>query len=86
MKKETLTSIDKKSEHYWKIAKSIWEYAELGYLEFKSTELLQQELKSAGFSIESGVADIPTAFIASPRVRSAPSNLSKFQRGIFTMT
>ena len=46
------------------MALKIWEYAELGYLEEKSSSLLQQELKDSGFSIQSGVAGIPTAFIA----------------------
>ena len=63
--KEVLTSIDNKSEHYWKIARTIWEYAELGYLEFKSSKLLQDELAREGFKVDTGVADIPTAFIAS---------------------
>jgi len=42
----------------------IWEFAELGYLENKSSSLLQDELKDNGFKIKSGIADIPTAFIA----------------------
>ncbi|MEX0299071.1 MAG: M20/M25/M40 family metallo-hydrolase, partial [Kordiimonas sp.] len=47
------------------IAKSLWDYAEVGYQEQKSSALLQNELNTAGFSVETGVADIPTAFIAS---------------------
>ena len=46
------------------MARSIWEYAEVGYQETKSTALLQQELTKAGFKIEAGVAGIPTAFVA----------------------
>lgn len=46
-------------------ARSIWEFAEVGYQETRSSELLQQQLSDAGFSVESGVADIPTAFVAS---------------------
>ena len=63
--KEVIKSIDQKSGHYWQIAKTIWEHAELGYLEFKSSKLLQDELAGAGFKVEAGVADIPTAFVAS---------------------
>ena len=37
----------------------------MGYQEYKSSELLQNTLKADGFSIQSGVADIPTAFVAS---------------------
>ena len=47
------------------VARQIWEWAEVGYQETKSSALLQQELKSAGFTVEAGVAEIPTAFIAS---------------------
>lgn len=47
------------------IAKSIWNWAEVGYQETKSSALLQQELTGAGFRVEAGVAGIPTAFVAS---------------------
>jgi aminobenzoyl-glutamate utilization protein B len=47
------------------VARSIWEFAEVGYQETKSTALLQQELTRAGFKVEAGVAGIPTAFVAS---------------------
>ena len=56
--------IDHHQERFEDVALKIWEYAELGYLEEKSSSLLQQELKDSGFSIQSGVAGIPTAFIA----------------------
>lgn len=45
-------------------ALQIWDYAELGYKETKSAALHVQHLKDAGFSIETGVAGIPTAFVA----------------------
>jgi aminobenzoyl-glutamate utilization protein B len=46
-------------------ARALWEFAEVGYQETRSSALLQEQLAAAGFSIESGVADIPTAFVAS---------------------
>lgn len=51
-------------DHYKDIALKIWDYAELGYKEEKSTAILQKELKDNGFDVQSGVADIPTAFVA----------------------
>ena len=60
-----LASLDAKSEHYAEIAHEIWNLAEVGYQEYQSSELLQQQLRAAGFAIEPGVAGIPTAFIAS---------------------
>ncbi|MEM1397113.1 MAG: amidohydrolase [Pseudomonadota bacterium] len=46
------------------IARSLWEFAELGYLEKKSSGLLKKKLTAAGFAVAEGVADIPTAFVA----------------------
>ncbi|MEE4107977.1 MAG: hypothetical protein V2I24_01435, partial [Halieaceae bacterium] len=45
-------------------ARTIWEYAEVGYQETRSSALLQEQLAEAGFTVEAGVADIPTAFVA----------------------
>ena len=53
-----------RAAHDAEVARTIWEYAEVGYQETKSSALLQQELKGAGFSVEAGVAGIPTAFVA----------------------
>ncbi|MCB0492649.1 MAG: amidohydrolase [Cyclobacteriaceae bacterium] len=64
-KEKIIQSLDNKQEHYASIAQQIWEFAEPGYLEDKSSALLQSELTKAGFTIEKGVAGIPTAFVAS---------------------
>lgn len=58
-------SLEKESERYGIIAHNIWEFAEVGYQEQKSSALLQEELKKAGFTVESGVVGMPTAFVAS---------------------
>ena len=47
------------------MAKTLWDYAEVGYQEEKSSALLQSSLSAEGFRIEAGVAGIPTAFVAS---------------------
>jgi len=47
------------------MASTLWDYAEVGYQEEKSSALLQEALAAEGFSIEAGVAGIPTGFIAS---------------------
>ena len=59
-----ISKLDTQKDTYGDIAHQIWEWAELGYLEVKSTQLLQNHLKSEGFNITNNVADIPTAFIA----------------------
>ena len=63
--KSILNDIDKNKEAYSDIAQQIWSFAEMGYQEEKSSKLLQKTLEQEGFQIEVGVAEIPTAFVAS---------------------
>jgi aminobenzoyl-glutamate utilization protein B len=63
--KQVLQLVNDNDANWKQVSKQIWGYAELGYHEEKSSTLLQAQLKSAGFDIKSGVADEPTAFIAS---------------------
>ena len=60
-----LQSIESRRATYADVAKQIWAFAEVGYQEQKSSALLQQQLRAAGFTVRAGVADIPTAFVAS---------------------
>ena len=46
------------------VSDQIWQFAELGLEEFKSSKLLIKTLNEAGFSVSSNVADMPTAFYA----------------------
>ena len=62
---DLVSLIDARFPEHQRIANQIWNYAELGYQEEKSSALLKKTLADEGFSIESGVAGIPTAFIAS---------------------
>lgn len=64
-KKEILQSLDGKANQYSAIAQSIWGYAEVGYKEIKSSALLQKTLADAGFTVQSNIAGMPTAFTAS---------------------
>ena len=59
-----IAGIDARRDHYAGVARQIWEWAEVGYQEEQSAELLKRELEAAGFAIESGVAGMPTAFVA----------------------
>jgi aminobenzoyl-glutamate utilization protein B len=59
-----VSGVDERFEQNREIALSIWEQAELGYLEVESSALLQKTLKNEGFRINAGVAGIPTAFTA----------------------
>jgi aminobenzoyl-glutamate utilization protein B len=64
-KDSMLDFIDARYEETAELARTIWEYAEVGYQETRSSALLQQTLGDAGFEVSAGVADIPTAFVAS---------------------
>lgn len=65
LKDEAIKEIDSRYDNYKKIALQIWNYAEVGYKEQKSSALLQQTLHDNGFTVQAGVAEIPTAFVAS---------------------
>ncbi|HVJ69831.1 MAG TPA: amidohydrolase, partial [Caulifigura sp.] len=59
-----IKGVDARGDEAWKNASQIWEWAEPGYQEVKSAKLLEDWLASAGFRIQAGVANIPTAFTA----------------------
>ena len=46
------------------ISDSIWNFAELGMQEFRSSAILIRELEEEGFKVEKGVAGMPTCFVA----------------------
>lgn len=56
--------LDRSFDTYDQIQKSIWSIPELGFLETESSSILQKHLKEEGFEVESGVAGMPTSFIA----------------------
>ena len=56
--------VAKKAHTSVRLAKEIWEFAELPFEETKSAAALIQALQQEGFAIEEGIAGIPTAFTA----------------------
>ncbi len=48
-----------------RVNRNIWGWAETGLEEVKSSNELQELLRTNGFTVESGVAGMPTAFVAS---------------------
>jgi aminobenzoyl-glutamate utilization protein B len=51
-------------QKFGKISDSIWNFAELGMQEFRSSALLIKTLEEEGFIVEKGMAGMPTCFIA----------------------
>ena len=65
MDMEFLKTIDAKQDEIIKLADTIWENPELAFKEYKSSEALTSYLTANGFTIESNIGGLPTAFIAS---------------------
>jgi aminobenzoyl-glutamate utilization protein B len=61
---EVIRRMDGEAAHYAKLSRQIWEWAETGFKEEKSSALLAGELRKAGFRVETGVAGMPTGFTA----------------------
>ncbi|MGG0412122.1 hypothetical protein [Peribacillus simplex] len=59
-----LDSINQMGPELIEASKKIWDFAELGLKEYQSSRLLAELLEKQGFSIEMGVAGMPTAFVA----------------------
>ena len=64
LKNEAANNIQSGYDGYKKIALSIWDYAEVGFKENKSSLLLQYTLRDNGFKVDAGIAGMPTAFVA----------------------
>lgn len=63
-KKDAIQDLQNNVAPYKDVALKIWGYSEVGYKEEKSSVLLKDMLSKEGFQVESGVAGIPTAFVA----------------------
>ena len=48
----------------YRLSDAIWTYAEIGMEEYQSAKAITEYLKRNAFEVETGVADIPTAFVA----------------------
>lgn len=64
LKMDASTGLQAQYGVYKNIALDIWNFAEVGYKEIKSSDLLQKTLRDNGFDVKAGVAEIPTAFVA----------------------
>lgn len=65
MSEKYIKWIEENREKFIEISDKIWNYAETGLEEYKSSELLINTLIEEGFDVQKGVADMPTSFIAS---------------------
>jgi len=56
--------IEENKTHIIEVSDEVWGFAELGFVEYKSSQLLSKELEHHGFDVVRGVAGLPTAFVA----------------------
>ena len=57
--------IDNQQAVFIALSNKIWDFAEMRFQEFRSSELLIDALTREGFQVEQAVAGLPTAFVAS---------------------
>jgi aminobenzoyl-glutamate utilization protein B len=62
--KPALNWIEEHGKALTDLSDRIWEFAEVGLQEFKSAKAQEDFLREQGFQIDSGVAGMPTAFVA----------------------
>lgn len=59
-----VSEVDARADELKAVNQAIWQFAELGLQEKQSSALLMKKLEGAGFEVKSGLADMPTAFVA----------------------
>src|SRR3972149_9774831 len=69
----TLREIESTKGRMIEVSETIHSYAEVGTKEFKSSQLLCDELQKNGFNVQRGIAEIQTAFKASIQGKSGPA-------------
>jgi len=63
-KEDAWTWILRNESQIMEVSDKIWEFAELGLQEFKSSALLSDTLEEYGFVVQRGIVGMPTAFVA----------------------
>jgi aminobenzoyl-glutamate utilization protein B len=64
-KEEAVAAIEKHSAEIIGLSDQVWTFAETALLETRSSKLLADYIEGQGFTVERGVAGMPTAFVAS---------------------
>ena len=65
LKAEAVANVDAMQTFTQQMVDSIFSFGELGFQEVETTRYLIEILEKNGFTVEKGVAGIPTAFVAS---------------------
>jgi aminobenzoyl-glutamate utilization protein B len=65
LKTEAANTADELRDHAQKMVDSVFSFSELGFQEFETSKYLTDRLRELGFTIDMGIAGIPTAWMAS---------------------
>ena len=63
-KQDVIEQVDALEQEIADMSRELWDYSEIALLETQSAEFLAGILENEGFTVERGVADMPTAFVA----------------------
>lgn len=64
LKAEAFAIVDRNADLMGRLNDAIYSYAEIGFQEFKTIELVRSTLNEYGYNVVTGVADMPTAYMA----------------------
>src|SRR5215210_2836841 len=65
LKAEAVAGVDRMKDQTQQMVDQVFSFAELGFQEFETVKYLTDILKKNGFTVQEGIAGIPTAFMAS---------------------
>jgi amidohydrolase len=71
-KNQIIAVIDEQAEILWEISSAIFHEPETAFKEFKACQLLTSALNNAGFTVETGIGGLETAFRATGGDKSSP--------------
>lgn len=64
LKQEAFKVVDANADRLGRLSDAIFSYSEIGFQEFKTITLVTKTLSDAGYKVETGVAGMPTAYMA----------------------
>jgi len=65
LKQEAVADVESRKDFAQQMVDQMFSYGELGFQELETTRYLADILKTNGFTVQEGVAGVPTAFVAS---------------------
>lgn len=65
LEREALEYLDRLSPELARLSDAVWDFAELGFKEYRSASTLAAFLEAEGFSLSMNTGGVPTAFVAS---------------------